>query len=87
MVSGALMSLSYWDMFAAVLISLCFGLLSKFSALTLLSSFLCSLKSGILAFGITVNGAKLSCAILLTALGLPRVLLASEIVWVINGFF
>jgi type III secretory pathway component EscT len=66
-------------MFAALVNSLCLGLLNKFSALTDLSSLLSSVKSGILALGITVKGAKLSDAMDLTALAVlayPKVLLA-----------
>ena len=58
-------------MFAALVISLCLGLLRSPSALTDLSSFLYSLRSGILALGMTVNGAKLSEAIDLIPLGEP----------------
>lgn len=69
--SGALISLSCYDMFAALMVSLCLGLLSSPSALMDLSSFLYSLRSGILAFGMTVKGAKLSDAIDLMPLGDP----------------
>ena len=72
-------------MFAALVISLCLGLLSKPSALTDLSSFLYSLRSGILAFGMTVNGAKLSEAIDLIALGDPFIEPPSVMVCVIKG--
>jgi hypothetical protein len=71
-VNGAFISFSCYDMFATSLIcDLCFGLLSKFVALSSRSSLLCSDKSGILALGITVKGAKDSVASDLTALGLP----------------
>jgi hypothetical protein len=72
-------------MFAALVISLCLGLLSRPSALIDLSSFLYSLRSGILAFGITVNGAKLSEAIDLMALGDPFIEAPSVMVCVIKG--
>jgi len=90
-VNGAFISFSYYDIFATSLtIDLCFGLLSKFYALSSRSSLLCSDKSGILAFGITVNGAKDSVASDLTALGLPIDTELSKAswpkVWVINGF-
>ena len=77
-VNGALISFSYWLIFAALVNSLCLGRLSKASARIILSSLRSSVKSGIFAFGITVNGAYDSDATDLMALGLPelRVLLA-----------
>lgn len=71
-------------MFAALEISLCLGLLRSPSALMDLSSLLYSLRSGILALGMTVKGAKLSEAIDLMPLGEP-IEAPSVMVWVIKG--
>lgn len=60
---------------------MCFGLLRRFYALSSRSSFLYSERSGIFAFGITVNGAKDSVAIDLTALGLPIDTELSKLSW------
>ena len=57
MVNGADINLSDWLAPSSLLNSLCFGLFNKLAALSALSSFLSSDKSGIFAPGITENGA------------------------------